>query len=498
MNKSNISHSILLQAIYDHAVTTPLKTALIEDDIYVNYKELAEKIELTASYLLTIGLKKNDYIILGARKELEFVYLYLAAHMLGIINVVVDQATTTEKLEYITNIINPKIAFGLQKISADGVLSVSFSDINFEKNVNGSISLENVLSNSKMSKDDTADIMFTTGTTGNPKGVCLSHYNIASSALNINNFIQNTSDDIEVLCLPLSHSFGLGRLRCNLIKGAELILVGNFANLKVFFNVIETYHVTGFGMVPAVWEYIRKLSGARIAKYASQIHYIEIGSAPMPIFEKKNLINLFPDSRICMHYGLTEASRSFFMEFHEYKNNLESIGKPVSENVQIRICDDNGNEVETGQQGEICVKGNMVMNHYFFDTDTKSAFWNDYFRTGDYGYKDNNGCYYMVGRKKELINIGGKKVSPLTIEDAIKSLGVEDCACIPIADPKNVLGEVPKVFIQEKGCNLSFEEIKSKLINILEPFEIPVEFEWIDKIPKTSSGKIQRLSLLGK
>ena len=112
-----------------------------------------------------------------------------------------------------------------------------------------------------LSAQDIADIMFTTGTTGKPKGVLLSHANISGSANNINQYIGNTADDVEVLGLPICHSFGLGRLRCNMLLGATFILLGSFANLKLLFNTMEQYHVTGIGMVPAVWEYIKKLSG---------------------------------------------------------------------------------------------------------------------------------------------------------------------------------------------------------------------------------------------
>ena len=98
----------------------------------------------------------------------------------------------------------------------------------------------------------------------------------------------------------------------------------------------------------------------------------------------------------------------------------------------------------------------------------------------------------MVGRKKELINIGGKKISPLTIEEAIKSHGVIDCAVVPVKDPKGILGEVPKAFIQKMGCQLSFDEISG----LLEPYEIPTEYEFIARIPKTATGKVQRLSLI--
>ena len=448
MNRS-LCFSPLLTAIHAHSELIPDKVALIEGNNHVSYGQLWKEIMQAAEDLQQEGLQRGDRLVLQASKELRFVYRYFACHLIGVVAVVVDPASTEERLSYIRSIIQQR----------------------------GTIT------------DDTADLMFTTGTTGAPKGVCLSHSNIAGSADNINAFIGNTADDIEVLGLPLSHSFGLGRLRCVLKIGGTMVLVGSFANLKLFFQALEQHHATGFGMVPAVWQYIRKFSGTRIGKYASQLRYIEIGSAAMPIEDKQLLMDLFPNTRICMHYGLTEASRSFFMEFHSNKENLSTIGVPASSHVEAVIMNENGTECAIGEDGEICVKGNMVTHSYFLQEDNSSAFY------GDWGHKDANGLYYLSGRKKELINVGGKKISPALIEDAICSLGIADCACIAIPDPKGILGEVPKACMVKGKSELSFEEIKTKLSALLEPYEVPVEYEWIDQVPRTSSGKIQRLKL---
>ena len=177
--------------------------------------------------------------------------------MIGAVNVVLDPEANEKRLEYIRSLTKPKMVIDSLEM-VDGTNPIPIDGL---------------------SQNDIADIVFTTGTTGVAKGVCLSHFNIFSSANNINGFIGNGSEEIEILALPLCHSFGLGRLRCTLLKGATLVVLPSFANVKAFFAAIEKYHATGFGMVPAVWAYIRKFSGIRIAKYAPQIKYIEIGSA---------------------------------------------------------------------------------------------------------------------------------------------------------------------------------------------------------------------------
>ena len=481
-------HSQVLRLIAAHAVNTPEKVALVSGSRRVTYVQLAANVEGAAAYLHAQGIKSGDHILLSAQKELEFVYLYLGAHLLGVVNVVVDAAAPRERLDYIVGIVKPVALFGAA-VDATGYNFTPFNEVTFN-----SATLDIKILPS-LKPTDVADVMFTTGTTGVPKGVCLSHANIAGSASNTNGFIGTCAHDIEALALPLSHSFGLGRLRCVLTVGATLVLVGNFANLKVFFNVIAQEHVTGFGMVPAVWQYIKRLSGKRIGQFADQLRYIEIGSAALPVEDKRLLMELFPHTRICMHYGLTEASRAMFCEFHESADNLETIGHPASKLVEVCILDDQGEPVADGIDGEICVRGNMVVSSYFLDTDNDGSFFGDWFRTGDWGHRGTDGCYYLTGRKKELINVGGEKVSPVTIESAITSLGVADCACIAIPDPNGVLGEVPKAFLLKGGVEIDIDELKQKLSQLLPPHEIPVQWEWVDQLPRTSSGKIQRLKL---
>jgi len=483
------THSPVLCAITRHATVTPDKVALIEGQNRITYGQLVTNIEAAARFLHSINVTAGDYIVLAARKEVEFVYLYLAAHLLGVVNVVIDPASPQDRLDYILSIVKPVALFGIDD-NVGPTHCIAYNDIDLSDRLGKNIDLPQIDATS------VADVMFTTGTTGVPKGVCLSHANIAGSANNINAFIGTRDDDVEALGLPLSHSFGLGRLRCILMAGGTIVLVGNFANLKTFFTVMEQEHVTGFGMVPAVWQYIKRLSGTRIGKFAHQLRYIEVASAALPIQDKRLLMELFPTTRLCVHYGLTEASRAIFTELHSDASRLESIGRPVSSLVDVSILDEHGNQLPDGQEGELCVKGNMVTRSYYLQQDNQEAFFGEWFRTGDWGHRDSDGYFYLTGRKKELINVGGEKVSPATIEDAIRSLGIDDCACVAIPDPKGVLGEVPKAFlVKNAGDRPAIEELQRQLAQRLPAHEIPVQWEWIDQIPRSASGKIQRLKL---
>ena len=479
------SHCGILQALMQHADSQPDKKAIVVGSNEVTYAQLKANVQFAAGLLASMGMKAGDRIILSAHKDIEFVYLYLGAHILGVTNVIVDAESNEERLRYIEEKTQPKCCFGYESPNNK---SIALSEFHLDEATPFVDEVEGLRA------DDVAEILFTTGTTGAPKGVCLSYANIYGSADNINQFIQNTQDDVEILGLPICHSFGLGRIRCNILKGATIVILGNFANVRQFFKAIEQYGATGFGVVPAAWAYIRKISGKRIEKYAPQIRYIEIGSAAMPLDTKKEMLEMFPDSRICMHYGLTEASRNCFVEFHDAEH-IESIGKPVCEKVDVKIFDAEGNPVANGEKGELCVKGNMVLLRYLEDKDTEKAFFGDYFRTGDCGYMTDEGYIYLLGREKELINVGGKKVSPMEVEDAIIALGVGDCVCVPMKDPDGIMGELVKCYVLEGSTELTFDQIADMLKDKLEHFKLPVCYEWIDKIPQTSSGKKQRVNL---
>lgn len=480
------SHSPLLESVISQAKNAPHKTAFIlNGKTRITYAELVHNTLRTAKYMQDLGLIAGDRILLSGEKEIEFVYVYLASHMLGITNVILDAKSNNERLKYIEKATLPRMSFGY---ISDTIESVSFNNM--------PIKYKEPYRAEKLAAtaDDICEILFTTGTTGDPKGVCLSYANIFGSATNINEYIGNSSSDVEIIGLPICHSFGLGRIRCNLLKGATVVFINGFTNVALLFEYISKFNVTGFGVVPAAWAYIEKMSGKAMHKFAEQIRYIEIGSAAMPLETKNTLLEIFPNTRICMHFGSTEASRSCFMEFHDSKH-IESIGKPVTGKVDVKIFTESGKEAAIGEKGEICIKGNMVMKCYLNDTQMEKSFFDGYFRTGDCGYRSEDGYFYLLGREKELINVGGKKVSPSEVEEIICSLGVGDCVCVPTKDKSGLLGEVVKCYILKGSTELTFKQIADRLTDKLELYKRPVEYDWIEEIPQTASGKKQRINL---
>ena len=468
--------------LYSNVQKTPYKIALISGPVEVSYEQLWKEINKSASWF-KLHAEPEDRVVLSASKNIEFVYTYFGAHLAGMICVPIDPETNETRLKRIIEVAQPKLIVGeLRNHGKYEVIPFGevYSEVEFEFGF--------------PTESNVADLLFTTGTTGLPKGVALTYANQMAAVENINTFIGNTANDVEMLALPISHSFGLGRLRCVFSKGGTLVLLGSFASMKKFFGEMERCHVTGFGMVPASWAYILKMSGEKIGQFADQLKYIEIGSAFMPLENKQKLMSLLPQTHICMHYGLTEASRSAFISFHDDTDHLMSVGKP-SPNTEIAVFSEQGIRLGKNMDGEICVKGGHVCSDYWGlpKEEFLKDFFEGFFRTGDWGHIDDEGYVHLISRKKEIINVGGKKISPIEVEEVLNEMeGIEESACIGIHD--DVLGEVVKAFcICSK--EVDFEQVKKRMMKKLEGYKIPAYFETIDVLPKTQNGKLQRLLL---
>jgi long-chain acyl-CoA synthetase len=481
--------------IFKWAKVTPEKTAIYFKNDRISYSQLATNI-LKVSDLLSIkhSIKNGDIVFLIADKTPKFIFTYFALHLSGAIAVMIDPEITAQRFDMIKSRTKPRFIFGnpTKAIPKEYVTEMTITE-----------SSELYFSLDKLIFPDLqckADILFTSGTTGTPKGIYLTNGNIAAAVRNINCFIQNSEMDIELLALPISHSFGLGRIRCVLSAGGAIVLTNGFSNIKGFFRYIEEFQVTGLAFVPSAWAYIKKISGNRIGDYADQLKYIEIGSEYMSISDKKILKGLLPKTNICMHYGLTEASRSVFLNFRNDYKYLDTVGK-ASPNVDVVIINESGEALGENCEGEICIKGDHIANLYFglSKEEIEAFFWKNYIRTGDYGVKLKCGYLKIIGRKKEMINVGGKKVSPIEIEEILNTInGITASACVGIPDSNGVFGEVVKAFIVGDVLQCDMTEVKNKITTSLESYKWPVEYTWIDAIPRTESGKIKRIELKNK
>lgn len=479
----------IVEILFKHSENNPNKPAIIINERVISYSQLKVGIMKAVIIFKNYGISSTDKIILSATNSASFVFGYFAAHLLRAIVIPVDPKISYNNFQVIVEQTSPAKIFFSYKIISN---SESIEDL--DKSL--SITDEKLNISVQIESEDIADILFTTGTTGKPKGVVLTHKNILTASMNINKYIGNSFEDIEVVPLPLSHSFGLGRLRCNMLTGGTIILTDNIVLVKKIFDALKKWNATGFCSVPAGIELLLKIGGNKLNELSSQLKYIEIGSAPMNINTKLQIMKLLPNTKLCMHYGLTEASRSCFLEFHADKEKLTSVGKPLP-NVLVNILDDKKNILSVGEVGNIYVSGEHVMKEYLnLKETTKETIFDNWLNTGDIGKFDNENYLYLLGRQREVINVGGLKVCPDEIEEYINELSfIDDCACVGIPDPSLISGEIIKAFIVLKDNNEQYFS-KFAIVNYLrqkiEQYKIPLEYELINQIPRTSSGKIQR------
>lgn len=457
---------------------SPKKTAILDKELSITYEQLVIDIKSTAHKLNQNKVKQGDSVIVVANNSYAFICIYYAVHYVGA--TVVSLATDVDN-NYKNSVIKKiKPALLIDNCSA------------FIKDLE---QYDGILSNNA-NNDHIADIVYTSGTTGEPKGVPLTHSQLVLATEHIIAQVKNTSEDVELLLMPLSHSFGMGRMRTTLYAGGTLVIGYSLQRLKSVFKSIEKHNVTGLGLVPSAWNYIREMSKNLITKYSSQLKYIEFGSAYLAPEEKATLTDWFPNTNLVMHYGLTEVSRAIFTNFHT--DNHHAVGK-IGFGANIAIATDNGALNPNAGEGEIVFKANWMLSKYFENNQlTSDSFIEGYFRTGDLG-KIEGDYLFLTGRLKEIINVGGKKVSPYQVEDVLNtSKLVSESVCTALADKDN--GEVVQAFIVLKAevvveHSEIIEQLKNIISNALPIHMRPKKYQFITSIPKTALGKIQRLKL---
>jgi long-chain acyl-CoA synthetase len=479
-----------------HADTSPAALAVAFGTSAITYGALRDRVLLTAERLREAGVEAGDRVMVAAAREPEFLEAYFACHVLSAIAVPYEPDIAAPRFQGIVELLRPRVVVTNRKMEmeAPGCTILVFAELNYATAAAAPARANDFV---EPNPEHPADVLLTSGTTGKPKGVVLTHGNILAAARNINQFVGNTAEDREAVALPLSHSFGLGRVRCQILAGGALILTRGFQFPKQMFEAMTSWTATGFSFVPAAWTMLTRLTGEKLTEASPELRYIEVGSAALSRTEKERLIRLFPNTRICMHYGLTEASRSAFIEFHSSSDRLDSIGRPAP-NVEIRIVDEAGRELGPREIGRIQIRGDHVMGGYW-NADASERLQGRSLYSGDLGYRDEDGYLYLRGREDDVINVGGRKVHPAEIEQVL--LGDErigDAVCVGMPDP--LTGEAIRAFLVAKNgadqCP-SDEAVADFLMNRLEPYKIPAAFEWVSSIPRNASGKIDRKAVAG-
>lgn len=461
----------------------PNRVALRSGSEQVTYEEFRARILTTAGRLRALGVAEADRVLICANNTPIVPILYFAVHALGAIAAPVAPETPENVLARLVADSEAKLAV-IEKAVKDISCAIAPRAVIVDVTA-GEGEIEPLCDGNRV-----ADLLYTTGTTGRKKGVVLTQANILAAARNMTEFVGNRSEDIEVVPLPLSHSFGLGRLRSLAVTGHTLVLEQGVGTGAPLVKRILEAQATGLALVPAGFDIIRRMTGDALGQAREHLRYIEIGSAAMKPDTRRWLTEMLPHTRICHHYGLTEASRAAFIEYHSDSHRADSVGR-AAPNVEISICDEQGSRLPSGEIGEVVVRGGMVMREYWKQPElTRQVLCDEGLKTGDIGCLDNDGYLTLLGRHSDLINVGGRKVAPDEIENLLCQLeGVRDAGCV--GAPDELQGECVKAYLVADR-NIGRAEVVAFLRSRLEEWKIPQTVERIDSIPRTSSGKIQR------
>lgn len=349
--------------------------------------------------------------------------------------------------------------------------------------------------------EQSALILLTSGTTGDRKAVSLSHKNITQTSVEINKFTRAKPGIIEYLMVPLYHSFGFARTRCVFLLQGTLIIDDGFFNPLLAIKRIKTNNVNSLSGVPATFLLLLNAKKIQLKSIGSIISVIEMGSAYMSTENKLKLMDIFPNARICMHYGLTEASRTSFIEFHSEKNKLQSVGKPTA-GVQVYITQKNHQPLPVGEKGLISVTGpNVALGYVNDEILTHQKFCCGTFYSDDIGYFDTDGYLYYCGRNDDIINFGGKKISSLEIEGILLSSGLihYEFVVLALPDVLSIYGQNISLFVSTSGRTGETVDLKSinSFLNDsgIDNIFLVKKVIYVDSFPYTDNGKIKRKEL---
>lgn len=339
-----------------------------------------------------------------------------------------------------------------------------------------------------------ASIIYTSGTTGRPKGVMLSHGNLATNAAAIISYLGITSADRGLCVLPFHFSYGNSVLHSHLLAGAELVLEDNLAYPHLTVQRLQDDGITGFAGVPSTFALLLGRCDLRAFDLSKLRYLTQAGGAmPRPLIER--LRAELPGVQLYIMYGQTEATaRLTYLPPAQLAAKLGSVGIAVS-GIEIDVQLD-GRSLPMGEIGEICARGASIMQGYWNDTTaTHEVLRDGWLRTGDLGHRDADGYLYIDGRSVDMIKVGAFRVSPQEIEEVIAAVpGVEEvCAA---AMPDDLLGQAVKaVVVRRVGADVDERAVKAHCRQHLAAYKVPKQVEFVSVMPRTASGKIQRFKL---
>lgn len=481
------------------------KTALYVDGEKITYAGVLKRVDNVAAFLSQKGVQKGDKVALFLRNSPEFVYAVLAASKIGAVVVPVNTFLKEEEFSYIledsgssaliTSILYEKV---VRASNAETLCKfIIWEGKNFgqmdEKNYGFD---EAVNSDGKVESDangleETAVIVYTSGTTGKPKGAMLSHKNLFSNAVGGIKHINVKPKDRVIVFLPMFHSFtfSIGVI-LPLYTGASIVIIKSLQPFSNIFKQILTKRVSIFLGVPDVYNALAKAKLPWYFMWFNNLRAFISGAAALQPKTLEAMARKFSRARLLEGYGLSEASPAVCMNTLK-KQKAGSVGTALY-GYEMKIVDENLVEVPRGGIGDIIVKGDNIMQGYLGRPDvTLETIVNGWLVTGDMGYMDDEGYLYIVDRKKDLIISKGINIYPREVEEVMDSFeGVAASAVIGVVDEHS--GEIPVAYVElEEGAEgVDEQALKRYLREHLANYKVPKHIYIIKELPKNATGKV--------
>lgn len=457
----------------------------------ISFKKLYDESLKFASYL-TNSVGENKNIILISPNSTFFIIAYLGILKSGNVCVPLNYAIEQDNFNFISKQTDCNTFIITKKLQSTLQTNQDLTVIN-EDDLESILAQEyNHIYKPNFDKNRMAEIIFTSGSTGKPKGIMISHLNIISNTNSITEYLNLTSKDIVGAVLPFFYCYGLSVLHTHLRVGASMVLLNNFIFIGSFINDLKKYKCTGFAGVPSHFQILLKKSQAFKTTVFPDLKYVTQAGGKLHTVFIEEFIKTFPNIKFNVMYGQTEATaRLSHLAPNDLKTHINSIGKAIP-GVVLKVINDAGELAAIDEEGELLAKGENIMLGFYKDTiSTNESIKDGWLYTGDIAKIDQNGFIYLVARKKEILKIGGKRVSPKEIEEVIISIPeVVDCTITGVYD--DILGEAIKATIV-LNSKTPLDEMKVEILRIcaekLSTYKIPQHIEFQNSIAMNSTGK---------
>jgi long-chain acyl-CoA synthetase len=478
---------LLERSARDHAD----RPALIAGERRWTYRQLDDEASALAAGFAGLGLAPGDRIGLHLPNSPEFALAYYAAQKIGLVPLSLNVTYRAEEIEYII---------------ADAAASAVVTAGPVAPNLPGRErmpSIRHVIDARDLAglrgkpvraldldRETTAAILYTSATTGRPKGVMLSHANVVSNAYATVHHLRMTPEDRGLCAVPMFHCFGQNFVMNSLVTAGGLLVLQERFVPDQFLEAVTRHRITLFYGVPTM--YILFLSMAGTLDFSS-VRLFFSAAATLPTDVERRWQERY-GTPVVQGYGLTECS-PFAAWNHDSHVRPGSVGTPI-ENVEMTVVDPEGRPVADGELGEILIKGPNVMKGYFGNPQaTAEAIRDGWLHSGDVGYRDRDGYYFLVDRVKDMINVSGFKVFPREVEEVLyRHDAVKEVAVVGVPDP--VRGEAVKAFVVlQEGKTATPEALQTICRDAIASYKVPDAFEFISALPKNPTGKILKKEL---